>query len=62
MMGIKEGTSLDEYWVLYVSGETLVLLLKPILHCVLTNLNLNKYIKKGKKNDNKVFRILHQLS
>ena len=43
---MKEGTFGDEHWVLYVSDESL---LKPILHGMLTNLNINKLIKKQKQ-------------
>ena len=51
-MGIKEATCWDEYWVLYVSDESLRgLLLKPVLHCMLTNWNSNKLIKKQKQKD-----------
>ena len=40
-MGIKEGTCWDEHWVLYVSDELLGSTPEPVLHCMLTNLNLN---------------------
>ena len=42
VMGIKEGTCWDEHWVLYVSDELLGSSRKPVLYCMLTNLNLNK--------------------
>ena len=47
-MHIKQGTY-DKYWVLYVSGESLNLLLKLILHYILTNWNLNKNLNQKKK-------------
>ena len=46
-LGIKDGACWDEHGVLYVSDESL---LKPILHGTLTNLNINKLIKKQKQN------------
>ena len=42
VMGIEGGTCWDEHWVLYVSDESWNPLLKPLLHRMLTNLNLNK--------------------
>ena len=37
-MGFK-GCTCDEHWMLYVSDESLnFLLLKPILHCILTKI------------------------
>ena len=47
-MGIKEGTC-DEHWVLCVSDELLILLLKPRLHYMLTNLNLNNILGEKMK-------------
>ena len=41
VMGIKEGPC-DEHQVMYGSVESLILYLKLILHCMLTNWNLNK--------------------
>ena len=46
--GIKEDTW-DEHWVSYVSDESLVGLLKPILRCMLTKKNFNKNLRQTKK-------------
>ena len=40
--GIEDGTCRDEHWVSYEVMDHWVLLLRPRLHCVLTNWNLNK--------------------
>ena len=45
MMGIKEGTC-DEYWVLYVSGQSLNSTSETNITLCLTNQNLNKNFKK----------------
>ena len=47
-MGIKEGTSWEEHWVLGVSDESLNSTPETISHDMSTNLNLNKYILNGK--------------
>ena len=39
--GIKEDTCWDELWVLYVGDESLILLLKSLVHSMLTNLDIN---------------------
>ena len=44
VMGILKGTCRDEHLVSYVRMNHWVLLLKPTLHSMLTNLNLNKLI------------------
>lgn len=44
MMGIKEGACCDEYSVLEVMNHE-ILLLKLIVHYVLTHLNLNKNLE-----------------
>lgn len=36
-MGIKEGACGDEYWMLYAGEEYWILLMKPLLHSMLTN-------------------------
>ena len=47
-MRIKEGTW-DEHWVLYKVLNRYIVHLKQILHCMLTNWNLNKNLKKNKR-------------
>ena len=44
MMGIKECTC-DEHWVLLGSLSHCIVQLKLILHCMLTNWNLNKNLR-----------------
>ena len=45
VMGTEEGTCWHAHWVSYVRHDHWVLLLKPILHGMLTNLDLNKINK-----------------
>lgn len=42
VMGTEEGTCWHAHWVSYVRHDHWVLLRKPILHGMLTNLDLNK--------------------
>ena len=44
MVGVKEGMCRDEHWVLYETDEAL----KPVLHCMLTNLKFLKKVIKEK--------------
>ena len=55
-MALKEGISCDERWVLHVSDESLNSIPETILHCMLTNQNLNKNLKMKKKM-NSSFRV-----
>ena len=45
--GIEEDTCWNGCWVLYVGDESLDLLLKSLLLCMLTNLDINKKKKLG---------------
>ena len=50
-MGIEEGTSWDEHWVLYISDESRESTPEPraqCIRCMLANLTIN-YIKEKRK-------------
>lgn len=52
VMGIRQCTCCDEFWVLYGRSESLFAHLKLMLHCMLTHRNLNKSLLKSEVGNN----------